>query len=229
MGKHAWIWASLALVAAGCHKGTDSGQAEEEVSADQEEGAQAAPEQEEPFVVTPEKLDKYIAYQDTTGRIYQESIARIQKMVAKADAGAYEGTLGAFAGAREGMKLVEAQEEAREKARKETGLSQRDIDKLQDLVSDVMGNRKMAAMVNYDAQIKQFEAMREKVPADQRASLDETIKSLKAQQEQATKLDDERKRFGDANVDAVLAREKDLTAAYDRWVKAVLGAGKAKK
>lgn len=229
MGKHVWILASLALVAAGCHKGTDAGQAEEEVTAEQEGSAEAPPEKEEPLVITSEKLDKYIAYQDATGRIYQEGLAGIRKLIAKADAGAYDSTLGAFAGARQGLKLVEAQEEAKEKARKQVGLSEREIDEIQDLVMDVISNRKMAAMVNYDAQLKQFEAMREKMPADQRASLDDTIKALKEQKDLATKLTDERQRFGDANVDAVLAREKDLTASYDRWAKTILGADPKQK
>lgn len=228
MGKHLWIWAALALVAAGCHKDADSSQSEEAVSAEQE-GSAEAPEKEEPLVVTSAKLDKYIAYQDATARILRESLAHVEKMIAKADAGAYEGALGAFAGAREGAKLFEAQEEAKEKARKETGLSEREIDQIQELVMDVISNRKMAAMVNYDAQLKQFEALREKMPADQRADLDETIKSLKEQKDQSTKLTDERQRFGDANVDAVLAREKDLTAAYERWAKTIQGSADKKK
>lgn len=236
MRKHGWMLAAFGLASAGCHRGSDAktkvaqeqvaNQNAEAKSVAAEAAEEAPPPKPEPFVVDNDRIDRYLAYQEATLRIYQDIIARVQAMGAKVDAGAYNGALGTISGMRESMDVIQSQTEAEEKARQKVGLSERDIEQLQQIVGDVVAQRKMAAMFHYDQQIHQFEAMRAQVPEDQRKRLDESLASLKQQQDQAEKLTDARKQYGDANIDAVLAREKDLSAAYDHWLQVFATGGR---
>jgi len=206
----------LALVVAGCHSGSKPGgevaraqqaQAPGPASAAQPNAVAAAP-----LRVTNEKLDRYLAYQDATLKGYLASIAEAQKLSATQDGGAPP--------AARGLALIKAQQEAEEAARERLGLTEEEVTKLQQVVSEVITRRKVASMVNYDAQLKQFESLRAQLPADQRASLTETIASLQQQRDQTVQLTEERRQYGDASIDAVLSREQDLSAAQDRWVHA---------
>jgi len=207
----------LALVVAGCHAGSKT--AGEVARARQAQGPVPAPAGQPnavaaaPLLVSNEKLDRYLAYQDATLKGYLATIAEAQKLSGPSDAGVHQ--------AARGLALIRAQQAAEQAARERLGLTEAEVTQLQRVVSEVITRRKVASMVNYDAQLKQFETLRAQLPADQRASLTETIASLQQQRDETVQLTEERRQYGDANIDAVLAREKELAAAQDRWVQAV--------
>jgi hypothetical protein len=233
MHKHGWLLAAaLAFVGTGCHKDSQasSDEASEEqaqAQAQEEEAAQqeAEPEPEKPIVVTNDMIDKYLAYQKQSLANYQEMMKDLKSYDAKADAGDYKGAFGTMAGIKDGMNLIQKQADAEEKARKSVGLSEREIDQVRGLVSDVIARRQLMMSMNLSEQVKQLEKMRDSLPADQRKDLQASIDSMKQQQKEVTELADARKEYGDASVEAVLSREKDLTESYQAWMKAFMGPG----
>src|SRR5206468_2004233 len=112
------------------------------------------------------------------------------------------------------MRILESKAKAEELARSKAGLSERDAREIERMVVAVVNKRDMGRQFDPTTAIKQWEAMREKVPAEQRVEIDKSINDFKQQQEAVTRLLDERQEFGDANVDLLLTREEELTASY---------------
>jgi len=69
--------------------------------------------------------------------------------------------------------------------------------------------------------LQQYQAMRDKLPEDQRKPVEEQLADLKADHERRMKNADQREKFGDAAVDAVLTREADLARLRIEWVKRI--------
>jgi len=173
------------------------------------------------YVLTKEKLDAYVRYQKALIGIYDGLLTALEKLPAtalKPDAGR-----GAVAGANAAMRVLEGKARAEEQARTETGLSERDAREIERMVMAIVNKRNMGRSFDPTTAIKQWEAMREKVPADQRAELDKSINDLKEQQAELVKLSEERQQFGDANVDLILSREDELTQNYNAYLAKLTG------
>jgi hypothetical protein len=93
------------------------------------------------------------------------------------------------------------------------------IEELQEMVTE----REMAEDTARPEDLAEMEAMAKKVPADQKATIDQSIADLKAQRDRAMQLTDMRERFGSANVDVLLQREKELRAAWTDWIQVLAG------
>jgi hypothetical protein len=73
-------------------------------------------------------------------------------------------------------------------------------------------------------------AARNSLPPDSRAAVDATLETLKEDEARIERLADEREAWGDANVDLLLTREKELVRLYEarlRGARERLGAADA--
>ncbi|ADO73802.1 hypothetical protein [Stigmatella aurantiaca] len=168
-------------------------------------GAQEAPGG---YAVTPEKLEAYVGYQ----RKLVEAYAALSK-----DLAAVKGkpeTAGSMAEVNATMKFIEGKAVAEEKARKEAGLSEVDINGLADVVTAVIGQRQMVQTLQFDEELKKLEAMQAKLSQEQQKELAPQLEAMRERVESLRQLTEVRRTYGDANVDTVLTREADLAKNY---------------
>lgn len=172
------------------------------------------------YVLTQEKLDAYVRYQKALITVYDGLLKGLDRLpAAKPDAGRASGILGS----NEALRLLESKAKAEEKARAEAGLSERDAREIERMVMAIINKRNMGRSFDPTGAIKQWEAMRDKLSPEQRAELDKSINDLKAQQEEIVRLTEERKQFGDTNVDLILTREDELTQNYNAYMTRLSG------
>ncbi|MBE2249543.1 MAG: hypothetical protein IAE78_08330 [Myxococcus sp.] len=113
-------------------------------------------------------------------------------------------------------------EDAREKATREravrlaAGLSERDVDELEELIGAVVTQRTIGRLTGADA-MRGFEKVAAGLPLEQRQRVEAAFGDVKARAQQGSALEAERARFGDEAVALVLAREAELTEVWD-WL-----------
>lgn len=219
MRKCGWSWVAVGVAAltvgAGCKGRPPAVPPERAPAAPAASAPVPSPsEPATPWVVTPERLDLYLAYRDALLKGYLARADALQRL----SAGSLDA--GTPAALRDAKTVIDGQQELERRSREALGLSAEEIGRIQQLVSDVVTRRRLAEMIHYDAQIQQFQALQAQLPPEQRPSLADTLASLEKQRDASAKLTDLRARYGDANVDAVLAREQALFAAQDRWAQA---------
>ncbi|MHB8877607.1 MAG: hypothetical protein ACYC8T_28280 [Myxococcaceae bacterium] len=169
----------------------------------------AAPANEK-LALTADKLTRFIGYQQRMLEVTAQALKDVKAMDHKADAGDYGGV------ANDAVDSIGRKEEAEEAARKDSGLSEREVEQLEQLVGELLAKRSLARTMNFEATLKQMEELRAGLPKEQQAGLDQSLAELKKQQEEAKSLKEERDRFGSANVDLVLAREAELAKNQDK-------------
>jgi hypothetical protein len=180
---------------------------------------EAADGSEEAYILSQERLDNYIQYQKALIGIYDGLLKDLENLPAKGGGS----RAASAANANGAMRVLESKARAEEKARSDAHLSERDTRQIEQMVMAVLHKRGMARSFDPSAAIKQWESMRDALPADQRADLDRSIGELKQQQEEAMRLTEERRQFGDANVDLILSREDELTRGYEAYVNRLTG------
>ena len=102
-----------------------------------------------------------------------------------------------------------------ERARTEARLSVQDLEQLEAIVTRVIGKRAFARELADEKSLEMLENVRAKVPLHRQKDLEHLVSWNKAQRDQALSLVEERKRYGDANVDVILTREADLLRIWD--------------
>lgn len=219
MRKALWVLAGL-LAFSGCKKDGATGSEAPGVE-DAGGGALAAEEAvgAGPYVVTPEKLTAYVAYQRKMLEVYGSQVKGLQGLGALVDAGTPE----AMAELRAGLKVVEAKAKAEAEARVEAGLSVADVNGLAEVVTAVIGQRQLGRTLQYEEELRKLEQLQEKLPPEQRPELAAQVASMRAQVESFQKLADVRQQFGDASVDVVLTREEDLMKNYQEMIRVFTG------
>ncbi len=139
--------------------------------------------------LTPAKLDAWLGYQ------------RQMMMMAKSDAGAL------------GRARLERA------ARLDAGLSEDDIDRIEDLVAAVVTGRNLLKLTGGDA-LREFEQATASLTPAQRAQAQKAMADLKAKAQQTAGFEAERAKFGADVVNAVMAREAEATKTYEALVEA---------
>ncbi|WP_338864621.1 hypothetical protein [Myxococcus stipitatus] len=219
MRKALWVLAGL-LAFSGCKKGGATGS---EAPGVEDAGSAALAAEEAagagPYVVTPEKLTAYVAYQRKMLEVYGSQVKGLQGLGALVDAGTPE----AMAELRAGLKVVEAKAKAEAEARVEAGLSVADVNGLAEVVTAVIGQRQLGRTLQYEEELRKLEQLQEKLPPEQRPELAAQVASMRAQAESFQKLTDVRQQFGDASVDVVLTREEDLMKNYQEMIRVFTG------
>lgn len=165
------------------------------------------------YAVTQDGLERFIKYQERTLVLYAQMLDELGRADVPADAGT-----GAGAVAR-----VKKHAEAQESVRRELGLSARDVRELERIVGDVISRRSVANAAEEDESIRQMQALAAKLPEEQRAEFEATIKLLREQQAQTRSLAQERAEYGDGNVDLVLSHEAELTRQWNEAISTFAG------
>jgi hypothetical protein len=189
------------------------------------EGAAAAedPAAAGPYTLSPDKLDRYVKYEAKMIEVMAGTMKDVAAFEARADAGKYAGALGAAGGMSDAVAVTRKRAEAEEAARKQVGLSSDELDRIDQVVHDIIAKRLVSKDVVDDSMIASMESMRDRMPKDQQASLDRPISEMKKLRDDVKNLTEERQKFGDANVDLVLSREADLMKNWEAQMNALGG------
>jgi hypothetical protein len=213
MRKLLWVL-FVAGALAGCKKEPtppaqeDTGGAAEEGSPEASAEALEAFDDSKPYVLTQEKLDAYVGYQRKVLDAYAAMSKALQVVQARAAAP------GKDPGLSDAMKAVESKAEAEARARTEAGLSEEDVNRIGVLVTDVVTQRHIAAMLDLAGELQKLEAMQARLKPEQQKELAPQIETMRQRVQETEKLVTVRKQHGDANVDLVLTREKELMLNY---------------
>ncbi len=164
-----------------------------------------------PYQIHPARLDKFIAYQEQTLALYQQMLAEL---------GRVEGTDGGAAAA---VGLVKKHAQAQEKARRSLGLSERDVRELERVVGDVIARRALAQSLEGEKSLQELEGLAARLSPEQRGEVDKSIAARRAEYAGTLALTEERKKYGDENVDLVLTREEVLTQQWQQAIATFAG------
>jgi hypothetical protein len=112
---------------------------------------------------------------------------------------------------------------AEEKARTEARLSVEQVERLEALVADIALCRKLANVLDEGQSLQKLETMTSHLPPEQRAPLEKALLEMKKRRESLGRLAETRKRFGEADVELVLPREKELLQGYATLTALLMG------
>lgn len=163
--------------------------------------------------VTEEELKKFIVYQSKVTELTREALKELKERTGKIQkAGGLPQTM-------ETAKLYEAfvnrKEEIDQKAEEASGLKTADAEHVRELVFDVINARKFAGAAELDKTLAQAKSALKNMNPEQRIEAEEDLKELEAQVKSLHNAGDARDRFGDKNVDLVLAHEAELAQVYE--------------
>ena len=102
-----------------------------------------------------------------------------------------------------------------EQARTEAGLSVRDLEEMEAMIARVIGKRAFARQLADEKSLETLESVKAKVPLHHQKQLEHLVGWNKAQRAEALGLAEERKRYGNANVDLILSQEAELLRLWD--------------
>ena len=152
------------------------------------------------------KLDGFLAYERLLRGEPAPSVRQIQRLSQATDGGA-RALEDAYTGLRRRTERAQA-------LRVDAGLSAAEVQALETLTAEVALARAGAGGRELDEALRALEIAKDRLPAEQRAGVEKTVKRLREQQERARSLTEVRARWGDAAVDTVLQRE---TAVLELW------------
>ena len=224
MRRSIWLLLSVCL---GCHGASEA--AATETKPDSPPGAaepkpEAAdqPASDAPIKLDPAKVQAFIAYKAKDTEIQLQAFKTLQEINKKVDANKEHGVAAGMAMLNdhvEGGKQLEASQAA---ARKETGLSEAEVKALSQVAGAVMVRNSPSNKQLVD-QLPTMEKQLDKMPAEMRAEYEKSIREIKAQVATTMAMKEERDKYGDAVVDAMLAvgpqleaEQKRLFAGYDQ-------------
>jgi hypothetical protein len=222
MRKLLWVL-FVAGSLAGCKKDAPPVPAQEDTRVAEEGSLEASAEAPEafddarPYVLTQAKLDAYVGYQRKVMDAYASMSKALQVVQARAAAP------GKDPGLSDAMKAIESKAEAEARARSEAGLSEEDVNRIGALVTDVVTQRHMAAMLDLAGELQKLEAMQARLKPEQQKELAPQIETMRQRVQETDKLVTVRKQHGDANVDLVLTREQDLMRNYQDMLRSFGG------
>lgn len=218
MRKLLWVLLAAGMMA-GCKKDEAPAPAREDTGAaatgDTQEGAADAVEDfddSKPYVLTQEKLVAYVGYQRKVMDSYAAMARELQAAKARLAGPEMPGKVAPSLS--DSMKAIESKAESEAKARREAGLTEEDVNRIGVLVTDVITQRHMAAMIDLSGELKKLEEMQARLKPEQAKELAPQIEAMRRRVQETEKLVSVRKQHGDANVDLVLSHEQELMANY---------------
>jgi hypothetical protein len=160
------------------------------------------------YRLTPAKLEAFLSYKRALLEGGEPSAAQLRELLRAVDAGEPNAVERAWAvlhalGAREAT------------ARARSGLSPAEVRTIESMASDVAAARVFVRPMGLGKLSEDLAAARNSLPADRRAAVDATLETLKEDEARIERLADEREAWGDANVDLLLTREKELVRLYE--------------
>ena len=175
-----------------------------------------------PYRLTQAKLDAFLSYRRLLLMAGEPSAAQLRTLLRAVDAGEPDAVDRAWA-----ILRVQGAREAA--ARAQTGLSSAEVRAIEPMAADVAAARIFARPMGLGKLSEDLAAARNSLPADRIASVDATLAALREEEDRVEQLADEREAWGDANVDLLLTREKELVRLYEAQVKGArerLGGGR---
>ncbi|OJT23092.1 hypothetical protein BO221_19610 [Archangium sp. Cb G35] len=228
MRKLLWVLFAAGMLS-GCKKEEAPAPARQAAGTEAGEGSREAPteapevlDDSKPYALTQAKLDAYVGYQRQVLDAYAAMARELQAAKARLTAGTLDAQ-GRPVGMTESMKAIESKAESEAKARREAGLSEEDVNRIGSLITDVITQRHMAAMLDLAGELKRLEEMQARLKPEQQKELEPQIEVMRQRVEETEKLVSVRKVHGDANVDLVLTREQDLMRNYQDMLKSFGG------
>jgi hypothetical protein len=227
MHKGRWVVVTVGLLLAGCKKDPELTPAGAAALAGQvtPEAVESATGDDAPYVLTAPKLAAYVDYQRKVQAAYaamarelQANRARLLDAPAPGDAGTDKAPA-----LSEGFKAIESKAEQEYRLRRESGLSEQDVNRIGALVTDVITQRHMAAMLDLSSELHKLEEMQARLKPEQAAELAPQISALRERVRETEQLVSVRRQYGDANVDLVLTREQELMANYQDMLRSFGG------
>lgn len=168
------------------------------------------------------EVDAWVTYRNTLADVHRKLLPELDKLEAQARKSKDGGV------AEQGLKLVGEEAKAQEQARKASGLSQAQVERIEAMVQELVAEREMAEDTADPAELAEMEALAKKSAPDQKAALEKSIADLKAQRERSLALTDLRAEFGDSDVNVLLQRDEAVRKAWKGWMSALSGETAAK-
>jgi hypothetical protein len=165
-----------------------------------------------PYVLTAAKLEAFLQYKRALLKVGEPSPAQLRELLRAVDAGEPEAVERAWA-------FLRAQGTREAAARARFGLSPAEVRVIESMAADVAAARVFAKPVGLGKLSEDLAAARNSLPPDRRAAVDSTLAVLREDEARVEQLADERETWGDANVDLLLSREKDLVGLYEAQVR----------
>ena len=172
-----------------------------------------------PYALDTDKLTRYLQYKKTVIGASGQALQHLAKV------GPDAGTLTALMATGGSLQDMADAETA---ALKASGLTKQDISAIDPMVGDVSGSIWAAEQMGQMNLMPMLEEQLKNATPATRPQLEKTIAEMKAQQEARTQLTKERAKWGDANVDVMLA-QKDALIDNFKGAMGVLAGGKPAK
>lgn len=103
--------------------------------------------------------------------------------------------------------------------RLDAGLTEADIDRIEDVVAAVVTSRNLSKLTGGDA-LREFEQATASLTPAQRAQAQKAMADLRTRAQQTASFELERAQFGAEAVNVVMAREAEVTKTYEALVEA---------
>jgi hypothetical protein len=165
-----------------------------------------------PYRLSAAKLEAFLGYKRAILEAGEPSTAQLRALVRAVDAGEPDAVERAWA-------LLRAQGSRELAARTRAGLSAAEVRAIESMAADVAAARIFARPLGLGKLSEDLAAARNSLPADRRAGVDATLEALREDEARVERLADEREAWGDANVDLLLTREKELVRIYEAQVR----------
>jgi len=175
--------------------------------------ARVAPTQDAgPYGLTAAKLEAFLEYKRALLNGGEPSAAQLRELLRAVDAGEPDAVDRAWA-------VLRAQGTREAAARARVGLGPAEVRLIESMAADVAAARVFARPVGLGKLSEDLAAARNSLPPDRRAAVDSTLTALREDEARVERLADEREAWGDANVDLLLTREKELVRLYEAQVR----------
>jgi hypothetical protein len=165
-----------------------------------------------PYKLSAAKLDAFLGYKRLLLEAGEPSVSQLRGLLRAVDAGEPEAVEQAW----ELLRLQGGREAA---ARARTGLTAAEVRTIEPMAADVAAARVFARPLGLGKLSEDLAAARNSLPQDKRAGVDATLQTLREDEARLERLADEREAWGDANVDLLLSREKELVRLYEAQVR----------
>lgn len=161
-----------------------------------------------PYQLTAAKLEAFLVYKRALLEGGEPSAAQLRELLRAVDAGEPDAVERAWA-------VLHAQGTREAAARARTGLSAAEARVIESMAADVAAARVFARPLGLGKLSEDLAAARNSLPPDRRPAVDATLATLQEDEARVEHLADEREAWGDANVDLLLTREKELVHLFE--------------
>lgn len=210
-------WVLFLLVCAACNKKSDdvppaaAAPSEPAPAAAQPAAAEPAPAEDEDKPMDASKAKAFVAYQAKLVEFMNGAQKMIDEAQKKQQAGQYQGVTGTVRGYSDLQKFA-GEGEKLDAVRKQVGLTEDEVSALTDIETHLLVRSADGVATQFKDKIEEATKALAAMPADQRPAAEQSLNELKKAQSEFMELKEEREKYGNAIVDAMIAVEADLKA-----------------